>query len=770
MEKYRTALMIIFLVPALLGGCFGTNSNLPPLSKYGRVTGTVVNGEKGDAVKDVRLMMEVHGIVYTTSTGDDGSFSLDTGEIARGEGFTLQLVHSSFRNESRAVVFDVVNLRVDLGSISLSEVTAASEETRYITGSVVDFNGAGMEGAVVSMQNSATPTGTLHAVTAADGTFTLSGKYLYVGSSYNLTISKTGHITKSSVTVTVSGSTSAIDDNPVYLFPNHGAITGRVLDDTTGSPLEGATVSSADEAGSPISTVTDADGKFRLESDHFYIGAGYQVNISRENYRSGTVSATIDSLDDNSIDGGSYELLIDAVILGKITGSGSNPVAGVTVSTVDSSGTTVTAISDSGGLFSITGEHFRKNQVYQLTVTHDNHETRSVDSAAIAPGTNDCGTVIIVEKSYDYIITGNITDAWDTDKKVAASITITDDYGVERTATSDGATGNFSVGGYFLKDKIYNLNVTSTGYTGNAAVAGETVAVTITGDMPQAEPQAVGTILLYPIGIRTRIGGTKGEFSSELKQSNEKFLTGKHGFTLSGRTGTDRNSYSSFYIHTDDGAQAPAAPGGGRSVVTKVNGTVPGALVNGIQGEESSRTAVQKPSAFKIKSYSMYHFRVTNTGSITVETTGDTDTFLILYYQSGSQVAADDNSGAGANGRITFDTSAIGAGWYYVKVQGASDNVWGTFNLSVTGPEQGDGITGTWSLDDLVLSWYSNSDRVMYVAGKNESGSAGSVTISTMENIGGLVRGSFNGTLRAITSGGATVTATDGYFNIIRSE
>lgn len=150
----------------------------------------------------------------------------------------------------------------------------------------------------------------------------------------------------------------------------------------------------------------------------------------------------------------------------------------------------------------------------------------------------------------------------------------------------------------------------------------------------------------------------------------------------------------------------------------------------------------------------MYHFRVTNTGSITVETTGDTDTFLILYYQSGSQVAADDNSGAGANGRITFDTSAIGAGWYYVKVQGASDNVWGTFNLSVTGPEQGDGITGTWSLDDLVLSWYSNSDRVMYVAGKNESGSAGSVTISTMENIGGLVRGSFNGTLRAITSGG----------------
>jgi len=288
--------------------------------------------------------------------------------------------------------------------------------------------------------------------------------------------------------------------------------------------------------------------------------------------------------------------------------------------------------------------------------------------------------------------------------------------------------------------------------------------------MPQSEPQAVGTILLYPIGIRTRIQGAKNEFSHDLKESREKFLTGKHGFTLSGRSSSERNSYSSFYLHTDDADQVPMPPGGGRSVGLRVNGTAGGALVNGLAGEESSRTAVQKPSAFKLRTWSMFHFKITDPGSVTIETTGDTDTSIILYFENGSQLAADDNSGPGNNGSITFNSAATGAGWYFVKVSGASDSVWGTFGLSVSGPEQTDGITGTWMLDDIIFSWYSNIDRVMYIAGKSESSSAGTITIDTMENTGGLVRGSFFGTMRAITAGGATVTVTDGYFNIIRSQ
>jgi len=762
--------MFLLSVAAMLTGCFGTNSNLPPLSKYGRVTGTVVNGAVGDPVKEVRLLMDVHGTIYSTTTETDGTFSLDTGEITRGEGFTLQVVHGSFDTASRAVVFDVVNLRVDLGTIALTETGSAPEETRTVTGQVVDYNGTALEGAVISMQNSATPTGTIHGVTAADGSFSLSGTYLYTGSTYSLTVSKNGHISKSNVTAAVSGTTSIIDDNPVYLFPNHGSITGTVLDDTTGNPLAGAAVSADDESGNTISGTTDSEGKFRLENDHFYIEHTYSVSITKNLYRTGSVTATIDSLDDNTITGGTLELLIDSSITGTVTGSGGAPVADVTVSTIDSSGSTVTGVSDTSGIFTINGEHFRKNQAYTLTFTHDDHETRSFDTSTIVPGSNDTGTIVLVEKSYDYILTGTVEDAWDTGAKVAAAISIIDDYGVERTATCDGTTGAFSVGGYFLKDSTYSLAVSCAGYTGNTSVTGESLGVTITGDMPQSEHQAVGTILLYPIGIRTRIQGVKHEFSYELKESREKFLTGKHGFTLSGRSGTDRNSYSSFYVHTDDADQVPAPPGGGRSVAIRINGTAGGALVNGVAGEESSRTAVQKPSAFKIRTYSMYHFKVTDPGSVTIETTGDTDTSLILYFENGSQLAADDNSGSGSNGSITFNTAATGAGWYFVKVSGANDSVWGTFSLSISGPEQTDGSVGTWTLEDIILSWYSDTDRVMYIAGKNESPSTGTITISTMENTGGLVRGSFSGSLRAITSGGATVTAADGYFNIIRSQ
>ena len=762
--------MFFFSVSALVTGCFGTNNNLPPLSKYGRVTGTVVNGAVGDPVKDVRLLMDVHGTIYSTSTETDGTFSLDTGEITRGEGFTLQVVHSSFASASRAVVFDVVNLRVDLGTISLVETGSAPEETRTVTGQIVDYNGAAMEGAVISMQNSASPAGTIHGISGADGSFALSGKYLYTGSTYALTVSKTGHITKSNVTVAISGASSVIDDSPVYLFPNHGAITGVVLDDTTGTPLEGAAVSADDELGSTISALTDSEGKFRLESEHFYIESTYSVSVTKELYRTGSVTAAIDSLDDNSITGGSLELLIDSSITGSVTDTGGVPVAGVMVSVTDSSETSVSGISNSSGFFVITGEHFRKNQVYTLSFTHDDYETRSLDTDAVAPGVNNTGTIVLVEKSYDYILTGTVEDAWDIGAKVAASVTITDDYGVERTASCDAGTGVFSVGGYFLKEKTYNLAVSCSGYTGSMSVTGESLGITITGEMPQSEPQAVGTILLYPIGIRTRIQGTKHEFSSDLKESREKFLTGKHGFTLSGRSSSERNSYSSFYIHTDDADQVPAPPGGGRSVALRINGTSEGSLVNGLAGEESSRTAVQKPSVFKIRTYSMFHFKITDPGSVTVETTGDIDTSLILYFENGSQLAADDNSGPGSNGSITFNTGATGPGWYFVKVSGASDSVWGTFGLSVSGPEQTDGITGTWMLDDIILSWYSNTDRVMYIAGKNESSSAGTITIDTMENTGGLVRGSFSGTMRAITSGGATVTATDGYFNIIRSQ
>lgn len=771
-EKSKKIVLTLFLAVALslLTGCFGTSSNLPPLSKYGNITGTVVSGVTGETVSNVNLFMTVRGVTYTAATAADGTFSLDTGEITRGEGFTLHFNHESFTTASRAVVFDIPSLRVELGTVTLQEKNNASEEKRSVTGKVVNYLGNPLEGAIVSMQNSSSPPGTIHAITGADGSFTLEGTFLYAGSSYNITVSKANHITRTSATVTINGLSSVIDESPVYLFPNHGAITGHILDDTTGQHLQGATVTATDEGGTIKTTVTDAEGKFRLESEHFYIEKTYTVHIEKDNYRNAEVTVTINSLDDNTISGADYPLMINGTITGNIISSGGSPVAGVTVATTNSSGTIVTATSSEGGAFVLESENFRKNHEYALTFSHDQYEEKNQLSPALVAGSNDCGTIQLVEKSYDYILAGTVADAWDPSLKVAATIRVLDDYGHERTATSDSETGKFSLGGYFLKGKTYELTVQCAGYTGSISVEGETMSVTITGDMPQGEPQSLGTVLLFPLGIRARINGTARLFSEALKQSNEKFITGKQGFTFSGRTSADRNSYSSFYIHADENTTMPVPPGGGRSVQVGINKTVRGSLVNGLQGEETTRMAVQKPSAFNIRPYSMYHFRVVTPGEVTIETGGETDTSLVLYYQNGSQLAVDDNSGEGNNGRIVFNTASIGAGWYFIKVHGGSDNAWGIFTLSVTGPEQDDGTTGTWSRDNMVLSWYSNADRVMYIAGKNETGSTGAVTISIMGRAGQIARGSFTGTLRAITPGGETVTVTDGYFNTVRSE
>ena len=68
-------------------------------------------------------------------------------------------------------------------------------------------------------------------------------------------------------------------------------------------------------------------------------------------------------------------------------------------------------------------------------------------------------------------------------------------------------------------------------------------------------------------------------------------------------------------------------------------------------------------------------------GTLTATTNGSTDTVGHLYNNVGTQLATDDNGGAGSNFSISYSITAVGT--YYVKVTSSSTDT-GTYSLTVT--------------------------------------------------------------------------------------
>ena len=78
----------------------------------------------------------------------------------------------------------------------------------------------------------------------------------------------------------------------------------------------------------------------------------------------------------------------------------------------------------------------------------------------------------------------------------------------------------------------------------------------------------------------------------------------------------------------------------------------------------------------------MYTFTVTNPGTHTIETAGNTDCFLTLF-GPGNQttfIAQDDDSGPGTNSRIAAN---LASGVYFVQVRHYSPTGTGSYSISV---------------------------------------------------------------------------------------
>ena len=783
-----------------------------------------IASESGSAVTVTAQLSSVSGrtvtvpvvLSGTASLTNDYTISTNPATIAAGSStavFTITPV-----NDTDAELLETAVL--SLGAVTNATPTGTTAHTVTIGQSDIQLNGQVVDNVTSNPVSSATVTvqdsnlNTIITTTDASGNFSLVSDFFNQASSYSPDAAKSGYITTSAISVTVSGAVNSVSPNPVILVRQAGDIAGKVVDDHSLTGLPGVTVSATDSSSTLRTAITDANGDFTLSSSSFFLGESYTVNFSKTDYFANSSSATISVTGANTISGNPLHLYINGTITGKAVKDIGGNAPGVTVSVTDSNSAVISTTTDASGNFTLVGTgsqpntSFRKGVNYTVSFTSVDYNNASRAASNIQAGANQvdasspdpAGQVTLVtNKDGNHVVTGKVVDYWEqlvgaTELPISSARVEIDDESTTVSATA-AANGTFSVPVNVIATKTYTLRILTPvvgayagKYTGADTVTTTTtsfVATNVAPSPPPSSTQDVGTKVLHPIGIRAVIAGSNQRFSGSLKQTHEKFLTEKSGFTMSARNcstcdKTDLGTSSTFFLHQNDSSPLsipvsllPSSnndPTRGNPSITDihsnylpVNGaSIRGAIQEGLRGESRSDQWGLNGAVF-------YHFYVTDTGSFSIETEGsDLDTYMYLYNSSGTQLAANNDGGTGTNARITYSVSSTG--WYHIKVIANVASAGGLFDVKVTGPPQVSGFTGTKTTNDIVLSWYDNATRLVYIAAENEQSSSGTLTLSKLEAVNSLARGVFSGTMKAIDTSATAKTIANGYFNIVRSE
>ena len=104
-----------------------------------------------------------------------------------------------------------------------------------------------------------------------------------------------------------------------------------------------------------------------------------------------------------------------------------------------------------------------------------------------------------------------------------------------------------------------------------------------------------------------------------------------------------------------------------------------------------------------------FSVQVSRSGTLTVYTTGSTDTRGALQNSSGSNLATDDDGGSGNNFRIE---RSVNSGTYYIQVRGYSSSTTGSYTVHARFQSGGGGGGGS-SSPDLVVESPSVSDNTL---------------------------------------------------------
>jgi len=154
-----------------------------------------------------------------------------------------------------------------------------------------------------------------------------------------------------------------------------------------------------------------------------------------------------------------------------------------------------------------------------------------------------------------------------------------------------------------------------------------------------------------------------------------------------------------------------------------------------------------------------------NSGAVSFETTGSTDTEMAFYDGSGLPDITNDNDGVGANARISTSISS----WtrYWLEVAGYNDTTTGSYGMDIDGPSagydtisistdtnSGSAISNIGNAYDYVFHRFTTTASGSWTVTVDPTGSL-DPTFNIYDSSGSPVAGGFTSTIDSHASGGA---------------
>ena len=260
---------------------------------------------------------------------------------------------------------DWIQINVPSGTHDIELVTIPTPRGA-ITGTVTDDNtGNPIQGATIS-------DGTGYTDTDAVGNYILS--YVPVNS-YTISASKTAYFSLSTDSVDVTENDTVILDFQLIKIPA-GTITGTVTDDSTGNPIQGATVSDGTRSDS-----TDAGGNYTLTDVPVN---SYTITASKSGYFSLSVDSVVVTENGTSI----LDFQLSEIPIGAISGTVTDNITGIPIQGAMVSDGTRSESTDAVGNFILTDVPI---DTYTVTATKSGYYPLSIDNVTVT--VND--TIII---------------------------------------------------------------------------------------------------------------------------------------------------------------------------------------------------------------------------------------------------------------------------------------------------------------------------------------------------------------------------------------
>jgi protocatechuate 3,4-dioxygenase beta subunit/prenyltransferase beta subunit len=452
----------------------------PPVPTTSTVTGKVIDGTTNQPLGNVTVVLLADaGINAVTDAA--GNFTLSK-VPAGSQNISLSL--SGYMTTTIPVDSSAGSI-MDIGTNSLYPVSTAG----VIRGSVTDVtNGDPLANAFIEVTGAFTGT----VSTGADGSFVIGN---VTPGSLTLTASKDGYEPVSSTATIDSGEVLFFYPqlSPVSTQSTTGSATGKVIDATTGQPLNGVSV--VLQGNTNIKTTTDSTGAFTLSN----IPAGNQkISLSYSGYGTTTVSANIPG--GSTLDLGVLPLTSDptvGVLKGTVTDADKGqPLEGVTIVVTGSfSGSAVTGTDGGFVIGDITPG--------SITFTASKPGYYSLNgSSTITAGEITFFNFQMTPLAQPGTLRGKVFDAASNTPIKGALVFISG--GPE---TSTGEEGVFTISG--IVPGTYEVNISASGYQS------QKYQIIISGSTTDMQ-----TIFLSPISTSTTVTGTVTDTSTGNPISN----------------------------------------------------------------------------------------------------------------------------------------------------------------------------------------------------------------------------------------------------------